>query len=524
MDSARSTTRHPASPDAGERSPYPSSGSRRFWLIALFLLGVASVPSAAQPPAPSPPPASHAPLPAAPPRREFSPDAPPGTSFAWTSQPTDGLGNAVGTGLAYVWSLPASYQPGTSYDLLIVVHGVGKDAGWGHAAIDPLRLGKDLIVISPAGTSVLAQGVRSFSDAQADYLAFREFMLEMTRVFPADRIVLFGFEQGGSFALSFAAEFPSLAEGVVVQGSTPWFKDQEQDSPGMRTLRQIPIVLLQGTADETMPYAAAAAARDRFLSFEHRAVWLRPLYGCGHDPDAQRVGEAVDWCLGMQHQEAQQVVDTARRLLTVARPDKAPNLACDAAPALGAVCQLLRRVMGDTEDNTAHLPLGEVEPEVRAAAKRMLGDADAAVTRHLTRLAPEAGKPGDFVLNGKPWLGHLLALREDCQGVPAFEAFSLNSGFGQRFDSQLPAAAAYEQARLAQTPKERFEGLLDALPGCFLRVSCTPGLVSQMQAWRDNAAELGLSEESLERFETILLLDRSWRDGLAQYWAMWGAR
>lgn len=482
-----------------------------FFLIIALVMGTFTPLLCAQTPTTTPAPAD-------PPRREFSPDAPPGKAFAWTSKPADAGDAATRAGLEYVWSLPLNYQQNKSYDLLIILHGVGKDARWGHTAIDPARLGKDMIVISPAGTNVLAQGVRTFSDEQTDYMAFREFMLEMTRIFPADRIVLYGYEQGGSFALSFAEQFPSLAEGVVVQACRPWTEEEERG--GVGALKQIPIVFLHGTHDNTTPYAVSATARDKYVDQGHQGVWLRPLHGCGHEPDAARIGEAADWCIAMQSPEADKIMEAAGRLLKSA----GTTGTCDAGPPLGAVNQLLRRLMGETEDNPAHFPLDEVEPEIRASAKKMLGEIDALVARHLGQITPQASKTVEFVLNGQAWLGHLVSLREDCRGVRAFDAFALNSGFDESHKSHEKAAAALLEAWQAAAPKERFEGVLDALPHCFLLEGYTPAFIAQMKAWHAQAGELKLSEESLERYENVLLLEQAWRDGLAQYRKLWNTK
>ncbi|MBC7772190.1 MAG: hypothetical protein H7210_06835 [Pyrinomonadaceae bacterium] len=487
--------------------------------LVLMMTLVTGVPAASLPAQPS----NVATAPANPERRQFSQDAPPGKAFTWTSTPADAEGDAGRMGLEYVWSLPLSYDPSKSYDLLVILHGVGKDATWGHGAIDPARLGKEMIVISPAGTNVLAAGVRSFSDDQTNYMAFRQFMLEMTRTFPADRIVLFGYEQGGSFALSFANQFPSLTEGVVVHGARPWLKEEDAqggDGMGWGGIRQLPIVFLHGTHDETTPYRVSAHARGTYAEDGHQGVWLRPLYGCGHEPDAARVGEAVDWCIGMQAMEAEKVLEVAGELLTKA----GTTGTCDAAPPLGAVSRLLSRLMGESEDNPAHFPLDEVDPEIRASARKMLSEIDALVLRHLSSITPEAARTDEFVLSGKAWLGHLVSLREDCRGVRALEAFVRSSGLGILQGAHEKRAAALWEAWEAPTPRERFEGVLDALPHCFLLEGYTPEFLSQMKAWHQKAGELKLSEESLERFENILLLEKGWRDGLAQYRKLWNKK
>jgi hypothetical protein len=180
--------------------------------------------------------------------------------------------------------------------------------------------------------------------------------------------------------------------------------------------------------------------------------------------------------------------------------------------------------MGETEDNVAHYPLDEVAAETRGSAKKMLGELDTVVARHLAQITPQAGKAEEFVLNGQPWIGHLVSMREDFRGVKAFESFALNSGFEAVQAKQEKLAAELQEAWKAATPKERFEGVLNVLPRCFLLEGCTPGFISQMKAWQAQAGDLKLSEESLERYENVLLLEQAWRDGMAQYRKLWNAK
>jgi poly(3-hydroxybutyrate) depolymerase len=182
--------------------------------IALVLLMVSSL-TLAQPPVPG--------LPTLP-EKEFSSESPPaaGAVNCWRSTPVEARGEKIREGIRYAWRLPIDYKTDKSYDLVVVCHGTGTDHRWGLSALDARTFMPGTIVVCPDGMSSLAQGIRTFRADDGDVLAFRDFILEMTRTFPADRIFLYGFGQGGAFALNFAGQFPSLAEGIVAHACSGW--------------------------------------------------------------------------------------------------------------------------------------------------------------------------------------------------------------------------------------------------------------------------------------------------------------
>lgn len=436
-------------------------------------------------------------------RREFTFDAPRGRAFRWTSEPVMDGDRKVREGLNYTWSLPMDFDEGKAYDLLIVVHPVGKDCRWAPTALDRGAIG-NRIVIAPDGTSAITQGVRSFRADDNDMLVFREFVLEMTRSFPGDRIFLYGYEQGGGFALGFAGLFPSLAEGVIVHAGEVW-----EGSAKRGGIAQVPIVFLHGTADEKTPYRRVVSAYEEYD--EHEMRWLRPLHGKGHAPDAAAVAQGVDWCTGMVSDKADDVLAAGLRLL------RGRGEAGGAAPGFGAAMQVLRRLLGESESNPAHEPLEEVPENVRAEAKAWIDAIELHAALHVMRIQREAGSESEMVLNGKPWLGHLVALREDFRGVRAVEDFVLKSGFEriQRWHS-LKADELMEAWEL-KDERERFEGVIRVLPRAFMIEGFSPGFYEKMRASKERVVELKLSEESLEGYENVTLLKQAREEGMARY-------
>src|SRR5690606_29815273 len=125
-------------------------------------------------------------------------------------------------GLRYTWSLPPTFQKGKACDLVVLCHGTGLDYRWGHANHDPLTFRTNDIIISPDGPSEGPNGTRLFLGEPEDAIIFRDFLLEMSRVFPARGIFLYGHSQGGFFVAYFAGEWPAAAEGVVAHASGAW--------------------------------------------------------------------------------------------------------------------------------------------------------------------------------------------------------------------------------------------------------------------------------------------------------------
>jgi len=445
-------------------------------------------------------------------RREFSTDAPKGQPFRWTSQAIEGETGNVRDGLPYTWSIPVAFDESKAYDLLIVCHPVGKDSRWAFSALDAGLLGKDRIIVAPDGTSALAQGIRTFRDDMPDYLAFREFILEMTRTFPADRIFLYGYGQGGSFALAFAGQFPSLTEGVVVQRSALW-----PESPLKGGIQQVPIVLMHGVDDTEFAFGRLADSFDALILEEHPVVWLRPLYNLGVEPDARRADEGYVWCTGMNTTDPAVVLDLSRQLLTPRSALKDTDAATDPGPSFGAAASLLRRLLGESENNIAFSPLEEVPAETRDQARALLARIDAHARLHIDALAAQVAKESDFVLNGKAWLGHLGALREEFRSVAPVEEFVVKCGYDKAVEAQRKHADDLIVPWKLPSPKEQFELSLDALPTSFLLPGFPKEFFVRMKETRAKAVDLKLSEESLEKFENVLLLEQAWRDGLAQY-------
>src|SRR5690606_30883548 len=111
------------------------------------------------------------------------------------------------------------------------------------------------IIISPDGPSEGLNGTRLFLGEAEDAIIFRDFLLEMSRIFPARGIFLYGHSQGGFFVAYFAGEWPAATEGVVAHASGAWsWSDREGGVQG------VPIVFMHGTADPVVPYRQSPAA------------------------------------------------------------------------------------------------------------------------------------------------------------------------------------------------------------------------------------------------------------------------
>ncbi len=441
-----------------------------------------------------------------PPRLAPDGKAETGKAWAWTS---DG-------GLRYTWVLPKGYDDSArTYNLILICHGTGLDYRWGAANYKPGAFRPGDIVVSMDGPTEAEDGTHLFLGRPDDSMAFRDFLLEMSRAFAVGRIFLYGHSQGSFFVTYFAGVFPGLAEGVVAHASGVWTWTNTVGG-----IQDVPIVFMHGTKDPVVPYAQSIGARDYYAKKGHKMVGLRRLPGYNHWPNAVRASECLDFCIGMSSSDPAEVLACAAAMLKVKGPDEYEY---ECAPAYSLARQVLRRLVEDK-------PLGRIEledltPESKAAAQALIDRIDAEGAKHVAALRKQIAAPKDFVLDGGGWLGYLVSLREDFRGVESVEAYIKEIGFDEEAARNAEAAKPLLEAWYGRgdewTEKARFEAAAATLPHCFLYEPLPPDLAATMKKWHDNAKDLALSEESLERYENVELWQAAWKAGLEEYAAIW---
>lgn len=439
-----------------------------------------------------------------------SKEAKPLTEYQWTAEAgaTD-----EHDGLRFTWSLPEGFRATKSYDLVVICHGTGLDYRWGQANLRVGEFRPGSIVVSVDGTSEGEGGTRLFKDGARDVVDFRDFVLEMARSFPVEHVVLYGHSQGSFFAVHVASAFPGLIEGVVAQGSGVWASTNIAGR-----IRSVPIAFVHGTADPVVPYGQSVAGRDALVSEGHGMTFVRRLEGYNHWPNGVRVSECVDWCIGMVTSEPGRALGAAESMLA---PKGKDGYGFEAPVAYGAALMVLRRVTQECEN-----PCEEPTDEQKARAAELIGRIDAEGAKHVALLREDLKSSGDLLLGlgaeGGAWVGHLLPLREDFRGVPSVEAFVAEIGFDEAVSDQEDAGVRLvDMWNARREEKQKFEGIADSFLGCFMLDTLPAGMAEQMGAWKGRAAELGLSEESLEKYAAMEMWVEARRAGLARYAGIW---
>jgi predicted esterase len=435
-----------------------------------------------------------------------SPDAAPLTVYQWTAQAGAEDEN---DGLRFTWALPKDFKRGQSYDLVVICHGTGLDYRWGHANMKPSAFRPGNIVVSVDGTSEADDGTRVFLGERRDAIDFRDFVLEMSRSFPVDRIFLYGHSQGSFFVLYVAGQFPGLTEGVVAHASGAWTNTQLKGG-----IQSVPIAFMHGTADPVIPYAQSVGARDAFRDAGHESLLVRRLNGYNHWPNAVRASECIDWCAGMSTTRAETALAAAEALLA---PKPKDEYGFECPPPFGGAYQVLKRVTLETEHHVE-----DADDEQRAKAKSMLERVDALAAKHVEALKKDVKSAGDLVLGlgeGEgAWLGHLLAVREDFRGIPAVEAYLTEIGYDEAAAAQNEAAGKLAEVWFSSRPdKNKFEVACNTLGECFLLDTLPGDMPARMTEMRAKAAEMQISEEFIENYGVVELWIAARKNGYQRY-------
>ena len=247
-------------------------------------------------------------------------------------------------GRPYELRLPADFDGQTPLPLLILAHGYGVN-GVGQDFLFPFSKevdSKHFIYVLPHGTQD-ALGRRfwnateaccNFDDVPVDDVAFFRALVEDVKAkhpVQAGHVFLAGHSNGAFMALRLACDAPDAIDGVVAVSGSTWL-DPTRCGEG----RAVPMLLVHGTDDKTIPYAgrpgrypgavetserfarragctgdqeeldradflgspAAETRRTRRTGCPARAdVELWSMEGTGHIPqfDGRWTGAAIDW-------------------------------------------------------------------------------------------------------------------------------------------------------------------------------------------------------------------------------------
>lgn len=468
-----------------------------------------------------------------PPRKAPARDVEPGKTYAWRSA----------DGLRYSYSIPVSYKAGEGYDIVVICHPANSDFRWGignnlgtvtgGSDDAPTRTFRpDSIIVSPDGPGALGSHAerRAFPCTAAAAVRFRDFLLELSRTMPGKRIFLYGYGgggdpelggAGGQFVLLFSGLFPALSDGVVAYGGGL------PTGEGYKIVRSnVPIVLMHGVKNAMVPYAAALEALEANTAEGNRLVRLRALRAYNDYPNPVRVSESIDYLTGVRTDDARECLRCVEALLTPKPPDEYDYT----APVWYAGArELLGRILDEPGPVTGEAPFegSKSAPEaVKARARELVALIEAEAAKHVEAIRnsmPSDTACADLYLDGGPWLGHLIAARDDFRGVDAMEQFASRIGFDAASESHAAEAAALREAWNPTDEVESFEAAVTHLPRCFLCEAVPVDLVARTKAWKRKAqgAEISIDPGALEGFEHITNWDDGYRRGLDAYRDIW---
>lgn len=211
---------------------------------------------------------------------------------------------------------------------------------------------------------------------------------------------------------------------------------------------------------------------------------------------------------------AEEVLACAAEML---RPKKSDEYQWETVVDFSGARDVLRRVVGK-----GPAPLTGVDPKLVAAAEKMIGEIESEGSRHVEALAKALPAKKPPALDGKPWLGHLIALREDFRGVDSVEKFVAEIGFDKLAKAQAPAASKLFTAWYDEKdPKKLFEVVTNQIGSAFLIEGYPPELAKRMEELQGDAKKLKLSKPALAKYTDF----ENWRkgrdDGLKQYESLW---
>lgn len=439
------------------------------------------------------------------------------------------------SGYEYTWSMPEGFALGRSYDLLLVLAGDGEDAEGGHRSA--MRLGLDRCAAcgdQGDGEGRIVVGVKpgfGTSEDPADFrmevLPVRDLVLELGRVFPADRIIMFASGTSGGFALRVLERYPALAEGVVIRGvrGSGLLAHDSRELVRLKDIRGVPVAFVVGDQDPVDLYAETVASfrvmigdNPRDTSNLARLVRFFGEGEAGASAEALALRECVDWCAAMRTGEADEALSVLSAMLgrEGLRVDEHGAVLGGVPVWFGGAEGVLRRfVDGALYSINAGAEQRAWAGDVRRAVERH-GEA------HAERIRDAVRRESDFVPDGGAWIGELMLARESFRGVLSVESVVFDVGYDGA-DARVAEAFEewYELWRTGNVagrvgglvwgglPRVMETGVLDTRIG----TSARRGFVR----WYLHPETTALEGEVRERAEVVVNIQRGWSAGVGGY-------
>ena len=440
------------------------------------------------------------------PRAEPSQDGKPGEWYCWKT--TDGT--------RYAWSLPAKYEKGKAYDLVVLLHPAQMDFRWGPSnhqrGEDGFR--PDCVVVSVDGMSANPRrpDMRTFEPTAENCVRFRDVLLEFSRVLPVRHMILYGQGSGGKFAAYFSSAFPALADGVLNHGGGM--------VDGGAVKSTVPMVFMHGAKDSITPLRASVEAVKAYQDAGHKSVRLRVLREYNDFPNETCAGECVDYLRAMRTENPAEVVAAAKRMLT---PKGADEFGYRPTPWFAGAMGVLRR-FGDGEGAGVGVgkfekePAAEVKKEAEVLIAKIEKEAELNVTNIRTLLKASGMEKGDFELDGGAWLGYLLTARDDFRGVKAMEALAAELKLDEKIAAHAEQAGElWATWSVSAQEGEKYAIAVEKITKSYLCEGLPVDLLPRCRAIMKKADELEIDSAARNMFEFMQLWEQGCREGLEAY-------
>lgn len=412
-------------------------------------------------------------------------------------------------GLRYHWCLPKGYSPQRPVNLTVILHGSNLNRHWGFANNRPGVFRPDDVVVSPDGTTPAPAAADRFNflggtkDAEAVLALLKEIRSQLN----IKQTFLYGHSQGSFFAVYFAGEYPDEVAGVAAHASGAW-----NWSKTGKDVKKVAIAFMHGTADPVVPYRQSVGSRDHYAKLDFPMLHLRRLPGYNHWPNAVRANEVLAWCEGMSTKDPKVALATAEASLQKKGWDEYRYMT---PVAYAGARDVLRRFLGGDIR-----PFDNAGPEQVAAAKKLAERIEAEGESHVQALRKYVATKKDLRLDDRPWLGHLVSLREDFRGVDSVEAYMKEIGYDQTLQKQGKSAAKILKAWYNDKDQDKIcRVVLKEIPAAFLHEGYPPTLRSKMAEWHKKQKKL--SKNDKKAWKRFVAWEQGWDGGLKAYEKIW---